>query len=130
MRTMLHRSALKSPSTIKGLRLKSAAHIKEFFERTDCGLVVSASCAGASKDIAGLRRRLRDETSAVVPGIRAPASSTQPMEAATKAVPVRQLALAKRNPATSSFVEAKTEASGPCGSLVHHAGTLDLSNTP
>jgi len=69
---------------MKGLRLKSAAHIKDFFERTNCGLVVSASCAGVSKDMADLRRRLRNETSAVVPDVRAPASSTQPVVAATK----------------------------------------------
>ena len=102
---------------MKGLRLKSAAHIKDFFERTNCGLVVSASCAGVSKDMADLRRRLRDETSAVVPDVRAPASPTQPVVAATKAAPMRQLAPAMRKPAAASFVEAKTEASGPCGSL-------------
>ena len=48
--------------------------------------------------MADLRRRLRNGTSAVVPDVRAPASPTQPVVAATKAASVRQLAPAKRKP--------------------------------
>ena len=109
----LHRSVSKNQSTTKGLRLKSAAHIKDFFERTDCGLVVSASCAGVSKDMADLRRRLRDETSAVVPDVRALASSTQPVVAATKAAPVRQLALAKRKPRCCKLCRSEDRGEWP-----------------
>ena len=109
----LHRSVSKNQSTTKRLRLKSAAHIKDFFERTDCGLFVSASCAGVSKDMADLRRRLRDETSAVVPDVRALASSTQPVVAATKAAPVRQLALAKRKPRCCKLCRSEDRGEWP-----------------
>ena len=44
-----------------GLRLKSPAHVKDFFERAESGLILSASLAGVKDEFIELRRRLRDD---------------------------------------------------------------------
>ena len=47
--------------------MKSAAHLKQFLEKTDDSLMVAHATSGVRSKLAGLRRRLRDETSLPVP---------------------------------------------------------------
>ncbi len=49
------------------LYMKSAAHLKQFLEKTDDSLMVAHATSGVRSKLAGLRRRLRDETSLPVP---------------------------------------------------------------
>ena len=52
--------------------MKSAGHIKHFFERTDRGLSIARALSGVQGDFIALRRRLRDQTSLPAPPARPP----------------------------------------------------------
>ena len=68
-------------------------------------------CRCQQRHVAGLRRRLRDESAA--PDFRAPASPTQPVVAATKAASVRQLAPAKRKPRCCKLCRSEDRGEWP-----------------
>jgi hypothetical protein len=66
---MFQSDPAKAPNL--GLRLKSPAHVKDFFDRVDNGLEIGASLAGKIDEFVTVRRMLRDETaSAVSPAAR------------------------------------------------------------
>jgi hypothetical protein len=64
----------KSMFQQSGLRMKSAAHVREFFERTDRGLEIGQSIAPVRDRFIALRTMLRDCTSAYVPPAMQPKS--------------------------------------------------------
>lgn len=54
-----------------GLRLKSPAHIHDFFDRVTKGIAINAATTGVHEELIHLRRTLRDESAAVaLPALR------------------------------------------------------------
>ena len=60
-----------------GLRMKSAAHVREFFERTDRGLEIGQAIAPVRDRFIELRTMLRDCTSASIPTAMQPKSCVE-----------------------------------------------------
>jgi len=67
--TSMHEKFQSDPFNVPflGLRMKSSAHIKDFFDLIDKGLAIGTAFSGKMEEFIEVRRILRDESASAAP---------------------------------------------------------------